>query len=141
MMKNIKWIVIGLLSLALIYGGWRAYNYVTLSAKSHIEVNSTVMLERVREVSKLITVEGYFSEIYDYKDYYFMDILPLRKKALIRVKAKVSVGSDLTEAEMTADERTKTLVIRNIPPAEILSIDHSLDYYDWMSDSLSILSL
>ena len=92
--------------------------------------NSTVLLERIRQVAKLVTVEGYFSEIYDYKDYYGYDFSFFRKKALIRVKAKVSVGYDLEKIKITTDQATKTIRISNIPPAEILSIEHDLDYYD-----------
>jgi len=129
-MKNIKWIAILLGLLLVLFLGWRVYDFVALKDHRHEEISSTVMLDRIREVTKVITVEGYFSEIYDYKDYYFVDILPLRKKALVRVKAKVSVGTDLTKSEMIADSDTKTITIKNVPPASILSIDHELDYYD-----------
>lgn len=92
--------------------------------------NSTVLLERIKQVAKLVTVEGYFSEIYDYKDYYGYDLGFFRKKALIRVKAKVSVGYDLEKMKITALPETRTIRITGIPPAEILSIEHDLDYYD-----------
>ncbi len=92
--------------------------------------SSVVLLERVKQVTKLVTVEGFFSEIYDYKDYYGYDLSFFRKKALIRVKAKVSVGYDLEKMEITADQQTKTIRLRHIPAAEILSIEHDLDYYD-----------
>ncbi len=94
------------------------------------EISSAVLLERIEKVSKLITVEGHFSEIYDYKDYYFYDLSPFRKKALIRVKAKVSMGYDFQELEIVADEESRTISIGPIPEVEILSIDHDLDYYD-----------
>ncbi|MBI5914860.1 MAG: DUF4230 domain-containing protein [Bacteroidetes bacterium] len=92
--------------------------------------NGVVLLERIRQVAKLVTVEGYFSEIYDYQDYYGYDLSFFRKKALIRVKAKVSVGYDLEKMKITAVPETKTIRISGIPPAEILSIEHDLDYYD-----------
>lgn len=94
------------------------------------EVAAQVLLERVQTVAKLITVEGYFSEIYDYKDHYYFDISPFQKKALLRVKAKVSVGYDLEQMKIEANEATKTLIISNMPDPEILSIDHEIDYYD-----------
>lgn len=92
--------------------------------------NGVVLLERIKQVAKLVTVEGYFSEIYDYQDYYGYDLSFFRKKALIRVKAKVSVGYDLEKMKITAKSETKTIFISGIPPAEILSIEHDLDYYD-----------
>lgn len=79
---------------------------------------------------KLITVEGYFSEVYDYKDYYYADWKPFTKKALVRVQAKVSVGYDMEAVTFRADESGKTIVIENMPEPEILSLDHDIDYYD-----------
>ncbi len=95
-----------------------------------VQENGVVLLERIKQVAKLITVEGYFSEIYDYQDYYGYDLSIFRKKALIRVKAKVSVGYDLEKMKVTSDAATKTIHLSGIPPAEILSIEHDLDYYD-----------
>lgn len=98
--------------------------------QAQVQESGTVLLERIKQVAKLVTVEGYFSEIYDYKDYYGYDLSIFRKKALVRVKAKVSVGYDLEKMKLTALPETKTIRITGIPPAEILSIDHNIDYYD-----------
>lgn len=92
--------------------------------------NQTVLLNEMRDVMKLITVEGYFSEVYDYKDYYYADWKPFTKKALVRVQAKVSVGYDMEAVTFRADESGKTIVIENMPEPEILSLDHDIDYYD-----------
>lgn len=92
--------------------------------------NQTVLLNEMRDVMKLITVEGYFSEVYDYKDYYYADWKPFTKKALVRVQAKVSVGYDMEAVTFRADESSKTIVIENMPDPEILSLDHDIDYYD-----------
>ena len=98
--------------------------------KLRSEESAQVLLERVQTVAKLITVEGYFSEVYDYKDYYAYNLSPFRKKALIRVKAKVSVGYDLSRVEFETRPDEKVIIVRNLPEPEILSIDHDLDYYD-----------
>ncbi len=92
--------------------------------------SSVVLLEKIRTVCKLVTAEGEFSEIYSYKESKWFDVSFLNKKALIRVKAKVSVGYDLSKIKVEPDEKNHTLVISGIPPAEILSVDHDLDYYD-----------
>lgn len=92
--------------------------------------DSTVLLEKIRSVCKLVTAEGEFSEIYSYKESYPFDYSIFSKKALIRVKAKVSVGYDLGKLKIEPDLKTYTLVISGMPPAEILSVDHDLDYYD-----------
>jgi len=91
---------------------------------------STVLLEKVKTVTKLITVEGYFSEIYDYKDYYYYDLSLFRKKALLRVKAKVSVGYDFENMKIESRSDERLLIISQMPEPTILSIDHEVDYYD-----------
>jgi predicted SPOUT superfamily RNA methylase MTH1 len=99
-------------------------------SSTHVSEQSKVLLERVKTVTKLITVEGYFSEVYDYKDYWGYDVFLFQKKALVLVKAKVSVGYDLEAMNIKADDKTKTMIISQLPQAQILSIDHSLSYYD-----------
>jgi hypothetical protein len=98
--------------------------------QKHESETSTILLNKIEKVVKLVAVEGNISEIYDYKDYYNFDIAPFRKKALVRVNAKVSVGYDFEKVKITVDEPSKTITLSNFPEAEILSIDHDLDYYD-----------
>lgn len=92
--------------------------------------SSVVLLEKIRTVCKLVTAEGQFAEIYEYKESLPFAKPFFDKKALIRVRATVSVGYDLSELKMVPDEKSRTLVISNIPPAEIISVEHDLDYYD-----------
>ena len=118
-----------MLLLALLASAWFLGQKFKLPGKKSIE-NSEVVLEKIKSVCKLVTAEGYFSEIYDYKDYYHWDLAPFRKKALIRVKARVSIGYDLTNIDFSADQLTKQIYISGIPPLEIISTDHDIDYYD-----------
>jgi len=92
--------------------------------------SSQVLLEQMKAVAKVVAIEGHFSEIYTHEDYYNFDLSPFRKKALLRVKAKVSVGYDLENMKIEADDATKTISISNVPDPKILSIDHEVDYYD-----------
>jgi len=110
--------------------GYLISDWIHTRTEKRISSNSEIILEKVKKVAKVITIEGYFSEMYDYKDFYNFDWSIFRKKALIRVKARVSVGINLEKATFTADEKSKTLYIKNIPKPEILSIDHDIDYYD-----------
>lgn len=104
----------------------RFYQKVEITEKE----NADVLLEKIKTVTKMITVEGYFSEIYDYEDYWGYDMGIFKKKALLRVKAKVSAGYDLSGMAIKAYSKDKKIVISNIPDPEILSIDHDIDYYD-----------
>lgn len=126
----LKKILILLFIIAMfLLGGYSVHRYYQAQLVQK-EISAQVLLERVESVTKLISVEGYFSEIYDYKDHYYFDISPFQKKALLRVKAKVSVGYDLEQLKIEANEATKTLIISNIPDPQILAIDHDIDYYD-----------
>ena len=94
------------------------------------EESSQVMMDRISRVFKFVAVEGYVSEIYDYKQYRYWDVNFLRKQALVRVKAKVSVGYDFDQVEFVIDEEMKTITVKHVPDPEILSVDHDLDYYN-----------
>ncbi len=114
--------------------------YFYESRELKTQESSDVILERIKKVAKLITVEGYFSEVYNYKDYWGYDWPFLRKKALVRVRAKVSVGYDLNQLKIEALPESKTIVVSNMPNPEILSIDHDLDYYDLSEGTFNAFS-
>lgn len=120
------------LLLLLIILGLCGYGYFYFQKSKYLQVQkqSEILLTQVENVKKLIAVEGYFSEILSHKDYYAFDVYPLRKKALVRVKAKASVGFDLTDLEAYVEPETKTLYISDFPSSELLSLDHDVDYYD-----------
>lgn len=120
-----------LLAVLLLAGGIIAGLYWgTMVSAPKAEENTSVVVEKIEKVAKLITVETHLSEIYSYKDYYNYDWSWLRKKALLRVNAKVSAGYDLKKLNIKVDNKTKTIHIGPIPKVEILSVDHSLDYFN-----------
>lgn len=99
------------------------------------QVDSTVLLERIRPVLKLVTVEGDLSELYDHSDAWTYNQLlagipSFRKRTIVRVKARVSVGYDLNGMQVTADERTRTITLNAPPQPQVLSVEHDVDYYD-----------
>jgi len=120
------WIFIALAALAFAF--WMGQKIHLPQPKK--EESSVVLLEKIRTVCKLVTAEGQFAEIYEYKESFPFDIPLFSKKALIRVRATVSVGYDLSKMNITVDEKTQTIHLSGIPAADILSVDHDLDYYD-----------
>ncbi|MBP7184461.1 MAG: DUF4230 domain-containing protein, partial [Saprospiraceae bacterium] len=94
MFRNIFSILLLIVGFAAGYG-----LFVFLQHKDNVvkQESADVLLEKIKYVSKLVTVEGYFSELYNYKDYWQYDWWPFQRKALIRVKAKVSAGYDLSQ--------------------------------------------
>ncbi len=119
---------IAVLLVAFLLGGWLMYRYLKPSTRP-VE-NATVLLEKIRPVLKLTTVEGQYSEIYNYSEYQGYFTFFWDKKALVRVRATVSAGYDLNNLHIEADSLTRTLRIGPLPEPQILSIDHTLDYYD-----------
>ncbi|MEO9891669.1 DUF4230 domain-containing protein [Aurantibacter sp.] len=93
---------------------------------------STVLLERIKSVCKLISVEGDFAEIYKYENTkeHFMSLVVSKKKALIVIKAKAQIGYDLKKILMHADEGKKKIILTNFPQPEVLSVEPELDFYD-----------
>lgn len=126
MFKNLSGLL--MLTAAFLIGGWLSYRY--FAPHSNAVEDSAVLLEKIQAVAKLTTVEGEFSEIYNYSEYQGYFTMLWDKKVLVRVRAKVSAGYDLNHLQMDADPVTKTIRMSALPEPEILSIDHSLDYYD-----------
>jgi hypothetical protein len=117
-----------ILLVTFLLGAWLTKSYYTNSKVAKEE--ATVLLEKIETVKKLVTVEGHFTEIYNYSEYQGVFSLFWDKKALVRVKAKVSTGYDLEQMKIETFPETHTLKISALPTAKILSIDHTLDYYD-----------
>ncbi|WP_298473873.1 DUF4230 domain-containing protein [uncultured Maribacter sp.] len=93
---------------------------------------STVLLEKIRSVCKLISVEGDFAEIYKYENTKerFLSLVSSKKKALIVINAKAQIGYDLKKIFMRADTKSKKIVLEQFPQPEILSIVPELEFYD-----------
>ncbi len=99
------------------------------------EENSTVLLEQVRKVMKLVTVEGDFIELYSREDSWnYSDWLArmpgFKKKIMLRVKARASVGYDLSGSRLVTDEERHTIYLDLPAEPAVLSLEHDIDYYD-----------
>lgn len=139
-MSWIKKILFAILFVLAGLGIWSVYhNYANLTSHKTSE-QSTILLEKVQKVIKLVAVEGQFAEIYNYKDYIGYDIWPLRKSALIRVNATVSVGYDLESMTITKDDDAKIIKVSDFPSPQILSIDHDLEYYDMQQGIFNVIT-
>ena len=101
------------------------------------EDDSTVLVEQIRQVSKLVTVEGDVYELFNRtqtRDVTIYLPLPAKlsfdKQASVQVTGKVLVGFDLSQMNVEVDEAAKTVRLTNLPNAEILAIDHEIVYKD-----------
>ena len=122
--------------LGLILGGILVYWVYSLfnkkQSKQLTEKQSTVLLDKIKSVCKLVSVEGDFAEIYHYENTKegFMSLLSSKKKALIIVKAKAHIGYDLKKLKMKADNERKKIILDAFPEPEVLSIEPDLQFYD-----------
>lgn len=95
------------------------------------------MLERIKDVFKVVYVEAQFNEIINHKDYTWFDLSPFRKTAIIRVQAIVHAGIDMDSSRLEMDERSKTLNFYLDTTPVIHSIEHSMDYFDLQQGSFN----
>ncbi len=100
--------------------------------KEVTEKQSVVLIEKIKNVCKLISVEGEFSEIYHYENVKerFLSLISSKKKAILLVNAKAQVGYDLSKIKITSNAEKKTIIIQDFPEAELLSVETNLKYYD-----------
>lgn len=90
-----------------------------------------VLVNEVKNLSKLVVSEGTFSEMYNYSDTkkYFYDYISFQKKAILSVNAKVEVGYDLSKLDIQIDSVAKQIIINAIPKEEIV-IAPDIKYFD-----------
>ena len=86
----------------------------------------TVLLERIQKVAKLVTVEGEYQTTHEYNDYFWANIGIFSKKMILTTEAKIFVGYDLKKATFEADSAKRVIRVRNLPKAEVLSIEHDV---------------
>ncbi len=99
--------------------------------KELVKHQSTIILDRIKRVCKLVSVEGDFAEIYNYENTKenFLKISS-KKKALVLINAKAQVGYDLKKVKLSADNKRRVIVLKQFPEPEILSIESNIKFYD-----------
>lgn len=113
--------------------------YVQFNRKKRKELTtrqSTVLLDKIRSVCKLISVEGDFAEIYRYENRksHFGKLFSTKKKALIVINAKAHIGFDFKKLKVSTDTDSRTVYLSHFPQPEILSIEPELEFYDIRND-------
>ncbi|MBK7406741.1 MAG: DUF4230 domain-containing protein [Saprospirales bacterium] len=134
-MKVDQWTI---LLLALMFGAgfWVGRTWHLGGSGAGPQEEAQVLVEKIRQVSKLVTIEGNFVEYYDYENrpsfysshYWITD--QFKKTVQLRVRAKVLVGYDLHNIRVDAYPEERRIVISNLPEPEILAVDHQIDFFD-----------
>lgn len=125
-----------LLFVGLLIGAILAYiifsKFTASKKKSAVKTQSTILMEKIKSVCKLVTVEGDFAEIYHYESVKekFFNLLTGTKKALILIDAKAYVGFDLSKVKLESDTKNKKIILSHFPQPKLLTIETDFKYYD-----------
>ena len=116
--------------------------FTSVKRKNLTEKQSVVLLDKIKKVSKLITVEGEFAEIYHHENTKekFLGLVTSKKKAIILINAKVHIGFDFRKIKMHTDTKKKVLVLSEFPQPEVFSIEPNLRFYDIQNGLLNKFS-
>ena len=126
-MNFILGFVLGLFCLAIYY----LFAKKTLFKEKSKE-QSVVLLDKIKNVSKLITVEGNFNEVMHFSDVKnsLLNIVSSKKKAIVLANAKVYIGFDMKKVLFKANPDKRKIKIVSFPEPEILSIETDIEFYD-----------
>ncbi|HPW53635.1 MAG TPA: DUF4230 domain-containing protein [Erysipelotrichaceae bacterium] len=136
-----KKVIIGLL-LAMFFtslGVFSTISYIN-SKKSNIDVDITIIEERINSISELATVEYYYTTIgkyENYKDFYGWKIPLTTTKFLITYDGVIKAGIDISKVKIYLSDKT---VVIEVPKATVLSHEVEFDTMQIMYESYSIFN-
>jgi len=119
-----------ILGAVLSYWGISFFN--KMKGAENIEKQSVVLIEKIKSVCKLITVEGDFAEIYHYENTknHFLNIISSKKKAILLINAKVHIGFDLSQIKLEANNKNQEIKLTYFPSPKVLTVETEVKYYD-----------
>ncbi len=106
--------------------------FAVATKKKITHKQSVILLDKIKKVSKLITVEGEFAEIYHHENSQekFLGLFTSKKKAIILINAKVLIGFDFRKIKVVSNTKTKTIILSEFPTPEVFSIEPNIRFYD-----------
>ena len=122
--------------LGFIVGGLLLSIYYLFSKKSFFKnkskEQSVVLLEKIRSVSKLITVEGSLNEVMHFQDEKnsLLNMVSSTKKAIVMANAKVFIGFDMKKMQFQANADKRLIKVTSFPDPEVLGMETHMDFYD-----------
>jgi len=124
------------LLLGIVLGALLSYWGISFFNKKNslqkIETQSIILIEKIKSVCKLITVEGDFAEIYHYENTknHFLNIITSKKKAILLINAKVHIGFDLSQIKLEANNKELEIILTHFPKPKVLTVETDVRYYD-----------
>lgn len=131
----------GIYILIYLFGFFTAFWLYKSDKNSNTYEDTQIVIQSIKNVSKLVVSEGLFSEIYAYKDArkYFYDTFEFNKSAIVTVNANVMVMFDLNKMIVEIDSIEKKIKIKYIPKEEI-KINPDVKYFDIQQSTFNTFS-
>lgn len=128
---------LGFAAALLIMGGFWFFSDKK-DSQDELNANTAMIQQQIQNVGKLIVTEGYYSQVFSYKNSQklFLSLVSANKKALIIAKAKATVEYDLRQLETKIDPDLKRVIITKIPES-VVNIYPEFEYYDVTQDYLN----
>ncbi|MEM6398160.1 MAG: DUF4230 domain-containing protein [Bacteroidota bacterium] len=125
-----------LLAILAFVCGILSYRSCVMSGEQQtVVVDKSILLERIRDVCKMVTVEGDVVELYNETQTRHVTLyvpFPTQfnfdKKATVQVTGTILVGYDLEGLNTSIDEETRKVTISKLPKPEVLAVDHQVEY-------------
>lgn len=137
-MKQVTRLVVFLVLFGAGVATGYSLRYMTMPQHT-IEEESVILLEKIKTVAKLVTVEGYFVEIYNGSDKYGLPLPAFRKSAVIQVTGKALFGIDLSEVEFTPIPDEKVIEITRLPEGKLLALETDIDFNSYFEGVLNLI--
>ena len=104
-------------------------------SKEQIQESSALIQQQIEQVGKLIVTEGYFSQVFTFKNSQnlFLNMMKSDKKALVVANAKVTVEYDLRKLQTELDMDNRIVILKSIPEP-VVNIYPDIEYYDVSQD-------
>ncbi|MGY6522599.1 MAG: DUF4230 domain-containing protein [Mongoliitalea sp.] len=104
-------------------------------SKEQIQESSALIQQQIEQVGKIIVTEGYFSQVFTFKNSQnlFLNMLKSDKKALVVANAKVTVEYDLRKLQTELDMENQIVILKSIPDP-VVNIYPDIEYYDVSQD-------
>jgi hypothetical protein len=138
MSNNLSLLVIGLLLGVIIM--FLVSKWKNAGKQKVVKESSHTVVESIRKVFKIVLVEGFFNELYNFEETKkLLGFIPSTKKALVIIQAKVMIGFDFQKCAWETDENAQKIRLISFPEPEILSIESDYKYYNFDEGLFNLL--
>ena len=97
----------------------RAAGFLDFGKRAEPRVTQQVVVERLRQVAKLVATEMTLRDVVTYEQTQFRST----KRALLVVTARVAAGIDLSSGTDVSIDSVRKRIVVSLPPAQIMSVD------------------